>query len=128
MGGGGAFNTETLNPDVCYFTREWGDNVDDWYSHNSPSRVNRVWGEVPMLIQAQGYANPDYKYTCYDVLYRTSRQHMGGCLWHSFDHQRGISSRSVLWRNYGCVPATEVLLLYVLFAASCGGKQGTDCR
>ena len=89
MGGGGAFNTETLNPDVCYFTREWGDNVDDWYSHNSPSRVNRVWGEVPMLIQAQGYANPDYKYTCYDVLYRTSRQHMGGCLWHSFDHQRG---------------------------------------
>ena len=78
MGGGGAFNTETLNPDVCYFTREWGDNVDDWYSHNSPSRVNRVWGEVPMLIQAQGYANPDYKYTCYDVLYRTSRQHMGG--------------------------------------------------
>ena len=23
----------------------------------------------------------------------------------------GISSRSVLWRNYGCVPATEVLLL-----------------
>ena len=42
-----------------------------------------------MLIQAQGYANPDYKYTCYDVLYRTSRQHMGGCLWHSFDHQRG---------------------------------------
>lgn len=89
MGGGGTFNTETLNPDVCYFTREWGDNVDDWYSHNSPSRVNRVWGEVPMLIQAQGYANPDYKYTCYDVLYRTSRQHMGGCLWHSFDHQRG---------------------------------------
>ena len=78
-----------MNPDVCYFTREWGDNVDDWYSHNSPSRVNRVWGEVPMLIQAQGYANPDYKYTCYDVLYRTSRQHMGGCLWHSFDHQRG---------------------------------------
>lgn len=88
-GEGGAFNTQTLNPDICYFTREWGDNVDDWYSHNSPSRVNRGWGEVPMLIQAQGYAKPDYKYTCYDGLYRTSRQHMGGCLWHSFDHQRG---------------------------------------
>lgn len=87
--GGGAFSAQTLDPDICYFTREWGDNVDDWNSHNSPSRVNRGWGEVPMLIQAQGYAKPDYKYTCYDMLYRTSRQHMGGCLWHSFDHQRG---------------------------------------
>ena len=58
-------------------------------SHNSPSRVNRAWGEIPMLVQAQGYAKTDYKYTCYDVLYRNTRQHMGGCLWHSFDHQRG---------------------------------------
>lgn len=74
---------------VTYFTREWGDNVDDWNSHNSPSRVHRAWGEIPMLIQAQGYAKPDYPYTCYDALYRTNRQHIGGCLWHSFDHQRG---------------------------------------
>ena len=72
-----------------YFTREWGDNVDDWNSHNSPSRVARNWGEQAMLIQAQHYASPSYPYTCYDVLYQTSRQHMGGCLWHSFDHQRG---------------------------------------
>lgn len=42
-----------------------------------------------MLIQAQGYAKNDYQLTSYDGLYRTSRQHMGGCLWHSFDHQRG---------------------------------------
>lgn len=88
-GAGGAFNTSDLDPDISYFTREWGDNVDDWNSHNSPSRVNRAWGEVPMLIQAQGYAKTDYQYTCYDALYRNSRQHMGGCLWHSFDHQRG---------------------------------------
>ena len=88
-GGGGAFNTENLDPKISYFTREWGDNVDDWNSHNSPSRVNRGWGEVPMLIQAQGYAKNDYQLTSYDGLYRTSRQHMGGCLWHSFDHQRG---------------------------------------
>lgn len=88
-GGGGAYNTETLDPKISYFTREWGDNVDDWYSHNSPSRANRAWGETPMLVQAQGYAKTDYKLTCYDVLYKTSRQHMGGCLWHSFDHQRG---------------------------------------
>lgn len=55
-GGGGAFNTESLDPKISYYTREWGDNVDDWNSHNSPSRANRGWGEVPMLIQAQGYA------------------------------------------------------------------------
>ncbi|MEG1579821.1 MAG: glycoside hydrolase family 2 TIM barrel-domain containing protein, partial [Bacteroidaceae bacterium] len=77
---------------VTYFTREFGDNVDNWNSHNSPSRVNRAWGEVPMLVQAKGYAKPDYEYTCLDALYRTfahSPQHIGGCLWHSFDHQRG---------------------------------------
>lgn len=88
-GQGGAFNTDILDPEVSYFTREWGDNVDDWNSHNSPSRVSRAWGEVPMLMQAQGYAKTDYQYTHYDVLYRNPRQHMGGCLWHSFDHQRG---------------------------------------
>lgn len=88
-GAGGAFNTSKMDPKISYFTREWGDNVDDWNSHNSPSRVNRAWGEIPMQVQAQGYAKTDYKYTCYDVLYRNTRQHMGGCLWHSFDHQRG---------------------------------------
>lgn len=88
-GAGGAFNTSKMDPKIAYFTREWGDNVDDWNSHNSPSRVNRAWGEIPMLVQTQGYAKTDYKYTCYDVLYRNTRQHMGGCLWHSFDHQRG---------------------------------------
>ncbi|MCI9607814.1 MAG: glycoside hydrolase family 2 protein [Muribaculaceae bacterium] len=79
------------DPKITYFTREWGDNVDDWNSHNSPSRVGRGWGEYPMLVQAKGYANPDnYNgHTSYDILYRQSPQHVGGCLWHSFDHQRG---------------------------------------
>ncbi len=88
--------TEDSNPDyskadpsVTYFTREWGDNVDDWNSHNSPSRASRSWGEVPMLVQAQGYAKPDYPYISYDAFYRSTRQFVGGCLWHSFDHQRG---------------------------------------
>ena len=72
-----------------YFTREWGDNVDDWSSHNSPSRVSRAWGEVPMLVQAQHYAKPDYNVTSYDQLYRQLASHIGGALWHSFDHQRG---------------------------------------
>lgn len=34
-GGGGAYNANKLDPQISYFTREWGDNVDDWYSHNS---------------------------------------------------------------------------------------------
>lgn len=78
-----------INPNKTYFTREWGDCVDDWNSHNSPSRVSRDWGEQAMLVQAKHYANPSYKYTCFDALYKTTRQHVGGSLWHSFDHQRG---------------------------------------
>ena len=72
-----------------YFTREWGDNVDDWSSHNSPSRVARNWGEQAMLVQAEHYASPNYPITNLDVLYKQGPQHVGGCLWHSFDHQRG---------------------------------------
>ena len=85
---GKSWGDKDADPKITYFTREWGDNVDDWSSHNSPSRVARNWGEQPMLIQAQHYANPTYTFTCYDALYRTPRQHVGGCLWHSFDHQR----------------------------------------
>lgn len=80
---------DTLDPAKIYFTREFGDNVDDWFAHNSPSRVHRSWGEFPMLQQAQHYANPPYQYTCIETLYRSPRQHIGGALWHSFDHQRG---------------------------------------
>ena len=84
-----AISSDKVDPKKIYFTREWGDNVDDWNSHNSPSRASRSSGEYPMLVQAKGYGKPDYQYTCYDALYRTTRQHVGGCLWHSFDHQRG---------------------------------------
>ncbi|MEG2163507.1 MAG: glycoside hydrolase family 2 TIM barrel-domain containing protein [Bacteroidales bacterium] len=85
----GGYNLGELNPKITYFTREWGDNVDDWNSHNSPSRVARNWGEQPMLVQAKHYADPEYISTSYDALCRTPNQHVGGCLWHSFDHQRG---------------------------------------
>ncbi len=78
-----------MDPSKTYFTREWGDNVDDWNSHNSTSRTARSWGEQPMRIQAEHYANPSYPVTNFDVLYKQPRQHMGGCLWHAFDHQRG---------------------------------------
>lgn len=72
-----------------YFTREFGDNVDDWNSQNSNSRVHRSWGEEPMLQQAVHYACPDYPYTCWESLYASDKSHVGGTLWHAFDHQRG---------------------------------------
>lgn len=73
----------------CVYTREWGDSVDDWNAHNSPSRVAKGWGEAAQLVQAGHYARPDYVYTCWESLYRMPAQHVGGTLWHPFDHQRG---------------------------------------
>lgn len=82
-------NKNMRNPKVTYYTREWGDNVDNWNSHNSPSRTARNWGEQPMLVQAEHYASPYYPYICFDSLCKEDAWHAGGCLWHSFDHQRG---------------------------------------
>lgn len=73
----------------AYFTREWGDNVDNWSAHNSVSRVSRAWGETPMLMQVKHYMSPDYVYTSWSSLWDTPDWLLGGCLWHSFDHQRG---------------------------------------
>ncbi|MGL5682309.1 MAG: glycoside hydrolase family 2 TIM barrel-domain containing protein [Marinifilaceae bacterium] len=87
--GDAAWAIKHLDTTKTYFTREWGDNVDNWNSHNSPSRVCRSWGEIPMLVQAEHYAKPPYQYTCYNSLYLTNRHHVGGTLWHAFDHQRG---------------------------------------
>ena len=82
-----------LQPDKTYFIREWGDNVDDWNAQNSDSRVARGWGEVPMLIQAEHYANPsyikEYPILCYETICNKPKQIVGACFWHSFDHQRG---------------------------------------
>lgn len=83
------YATKHIIPEKVYFTREWGDNVDDWSSHNSTSRVARQWGEVPQLVQANHYGKTDYPSTSYDALYRTPAYHVGGTLWHAFDHQRG---------------------------------------
>ncbi len=85
----GKLSREGRDKKKVYFTREWGDNVDNWSSHNSPSRVARNWGEIPQLIQAQHYASPTYDYTCYETLQEAPAFHFGGTLWHSFDHQRG---------------------------------------
>lgn len=80
---------EPKRSDVSYFTREWGDNVDDWSSHNSPSRVAREWGESAQLVQATHYAGTDKIFTSLNMLQQTDAQYVGGALWHAFDHQRG---------------------------------------
>ncbi len=82
-------NDKETDTTKTYFTREFGDMVDDWASHNSPSRVSRNWGEVPQLVQARHYADPPYQYTSLESLYRNPPKHIGGALWHPFEHQRG---------------------------------------
>lgn len=65
------------------FTREFGENVDDWYAHNNNNRASRSWGERPLLVQALSLAKS------YDEMYHTTGQFIGGAQWHPFDHQRG---------------------------------------
>ncbi|NMH86307.1 glycoside hydrolase family 2 protein [Flavivirga algicola] len=79
-------------PKQAFFTREWGDNVDDWSSHNSPSRASRNWGERPQIVQALHYAKPiDYDFYNLERLYFPLPKYIGGTIWHSFDHQRGYN-------------------------------------
>lgn len=70
-------------PEQVIFTREWGENVDDWYAHNNNNRASRSWGERPQSIQALSLAET------YNGLYDTDNQFIGGAQWHPFDHQRG---------------------------------------
>lgn len=73
----------------AYFTREWGDTVDNWVSRNSDARASRRWGEIPMLEQLRHYMQPEYVWTCWKLLCEAPDWHVGGAMWHSFDHQRG---------------------------------------
>ncbi len=70
-------------PEQCIFTREFGENVDDWYAHNNNNRTSRSWGERPMKVQALSLAET------YNGLYKTTGKFIGGAQWHPFDHQRG---------------------------------------
>jgi Beta-galactosidase/beta-glucuronidase len=74
---------DTGNFNQCIFTREFGENVDDWYAHNTNNRASRSWGEGPQLIQALQLAS------AYNEMYNPNPQFIGGALWHPFDHQRG---------------------------------------
>lgn len=71
------------NFDQCIFTREFAENVDDWYAHNTNNRASRSWGEWPLLVQALQLTK------AYDEMCPKNSQFIGGALWHPFDHQRG---------------------------------------
>lgn len=75
--------TDTGTVEQSIFTREFGENVDDWYAQNNNNRASRSWGEGPLTIQAMSLAES------YDAMFRGQRQFIGGAQWHSFDHQRG---------------------------------------
>ena len=121
-GAGGAFTTQTMNPEVSYFTREWGDNVDDWNSHNSPSRVSRSWGggahacpgagirKTRLSIHVLRCALSEYPSACRRLLMALVRP----SAW--------LSPGSFLWRYHGRIPSTQVVVLHVLLSAS-GRKE-----
>lgn len=75
--------TDNLRAGKTYFVREWGSNPDDFTSQNSDNRVSREWGEVPMLVQAKHYEK------IYGDVFSKDSRIVGGCLWNSFDHNRG---------------------------------------
>lgn len=84
------YSVAKIDTAKTYYTREWGDNVDDWNSQNSTSRIHRSWGEQAMLVQAQHYANPPYQpFTCLESLFAAGKHHIGGTMWHAFDHNQG---------------------------------------
>ncbi|WP_204378431.1 glycoside hydrolase family 2 protein [Agaribacterium haliotis] len=84
---GAAPSPELADAKVSYFTREWGDWVDDWNAQNSFSRINRAWGEEPMLHQARWYSY--ILDSIWGAVKSSNGGYFGGALWHPFDHQRG---------------------------------------
>jgi beta-galactosidase len=74
---------DTAKTEKPIFTREFGENPDDWYAHNATHRASRSWGERPQLVQAMHLVK------AYGEMFDAPRQLIGGAMWHPFDHQRG---------------------------------------
>ena len=71
--------------------REWGDQVDNWGDQQSSSRVARGWGELPMLVQAQGHLQRWQQVLAYDDgPPKPDHGRLGGAdLWAGIDCYRG---------------------------------------
>ena len=96
-------------------TREFGENVDDWYAHNALNRASRSWGEQAMLTQAFSLANSTSE------MHRTTGLFLGGCLWHPFDHQRGYHPDPYFGGIYDAFRQTKYA--YYMFAAQRNARE-----
>ncbi|GGH17282.1 beta-galactosidase [Silvibacterium dinghuense] len=73
------------------WTREWGDQVDNWTDQQGSARVDREWGETPMLVQAARHL------TALDEIYAELTEPLkpgnaraaGADLWAGIDYYRG---------------------------------------
>ena len=83
--GGMNFYYFGTDPKINSFWREYGDGgmVDNFFSQNAKTRVNREWGEGPLLGQATIRAQD------LDGLFGAPPHDLGGALWCGIDHQRG---------------------------------------
>ncbi|HEX4085306.1 MAG TPA: glycoside hydrolase family 2 TIM barrel-domain containing protein [Chthoniobacteraceae bacterium] len=73
------------DPNQIYFTREYGDWVDNFSTQNSPVRVWREWGEHALNLQAS------IRDDQISGIYNSPPAHVGGALWAGIDHQRGYN-------------------------------------
>ena len=66
-----------------WWIREWGDQVDNWSDQQGRVRVERAWGETPMLVQAASHVQS------LDKIYSHAKMPAGADLWAGIDYYRG---------------------------------------
>jgi beta-galactosidase len=70
--------------------REWGDQVDNWSDQQSRVRVERRWGETPMLVQAEAHLNS------MDLIFQMPQRPGGADLWAGIEAYRGYHHQPFL--------------------------------
>lgn len=79
-----------------HWVREWGDRVDNWSDQQSANRVNRAWGEGPMLTQALSHLRQMDDLMQQHHGSPTGDRLAGACLWAAVDCQRGYHHQPFL--------------------------------
>jgi beta-galactosidase len=92
--GASGWDVEYWNNDGSkpYWIREWGDHVDNWSDQQSANRVDRAWGETPMLAQAMSHLRRMNEILVghHGTSSGADGKRLGGaCLWAGIDCQRG---------------------------------------
>lgn len=78
------------DPSKPWWIREWGDEVDNWSDQQGSVRVARVWGEIPMLVQATEHMRS------LDKIYTNAHKPSGADLWAGIDAYRGYHHQPFL--------------------------------